>query len=77
MRTDAMSDSRTASVAAEPNAPRPWWRFGIVWFMLAGPAVAVVASLASAVLAYRHADIVLTETPTATSLAARALSARH
>lgn len=57
-------------------APLPWWRYGMVWFMLAGPAIVVVAGLVTAGIAFRHADIVLTETPTATSLAARALSPR-
>ena len=57
-------------------APLPWWRYGMVWFMLAGPAIVVVAGLVTAGIAFRHADIVLTETPTATSLPARALSPR-
>jgi hypothetical protein len=62
---------------APPSPARPWWRFGMVWFMLSGPAIVVVAGLATAVIAFRNADVVLTETPTATSLAAHALSAKH
>ncbi len=57
-------------------APLPWWRYGMVWFMLAGPAIVVVAGVVTAAIAFRHADVVLTETPTATSLAAHALSRR-
>lgn len=72
-----MSDSTSTTSPVDPNAPRPWWRFGMVWFMLAGPAIAVVAATASAVIAFRNADIVLTETPTATSLAAHAMRAPH
>jgi len=48
----------------------------MVWFMLAGPAIVVVAGLVTAGIAFRHADVVLTETPTATSLAAHALARR-
>ena len=58
-------------------APRPWWRHGMVWFMLSGPAIVVVAGLVTAAIAFRNADTVLTETPTATSLAARALAPKH
>ena len=37
----------------------PWWRHGHVWLVVAGPAVVVVASLVTAVLAARGADQVL------------------
>jgi len=48
----------------------PWWRFPMVWFALAGPALVVVAGLATTVIAYRHADVALVETtPAATSRA--------
>jgi len=51
---------------AQPQAPaRPWWRFGMVWLVVGGPAVVVVASLATAVVAYRGADEVLVNTPSA------------
>jgi hypothetical protein len=39
----------------------PWWRHGHVWLVVAGPAVVVVASLVTAVLAARGADQVLDE----------------
>ena len=38
-----------------------WWRVGMVWLVLGGPAVVVVAAIATAVVAYRGADPVLTE----------------
>ena len=41
----------------------PWWRFPIVWFALAGPALVVVAGFVTMAIAYRHADVVLSETP--------------
>ena len=50
----------------------PWWRHGMVWFVIAGPAAVVVAGAVTIVLAYRQADPALSPTPTASSLAARA-----
>lgn len=38
------------------TAPKPWWRFGMVWFVLAGPAIVVVAGFVTMALAYRNAD---------------------
>jgi hypothetical protein len=34
----------------------PWWRVGMVWLVLAGPAVVVVAGVLTAVIAVRGAD---------------------
>jgi hypothetical protein len=60
------------TVAANPIAPAqrskpapgaPWWRFGMVWFVFAGPAVVVVAGFATMFVAYRGADVVLSEGP--------------
>ena len=45
--------------------PAPaWWRVGMVWLVLGGPAVVVVAAIATAVIAYHGADPVLTDAPT-------------
>ena len=41
----------------------PWWRFGMVWFVFAGPAIVVVAGFATMFIAYRNADVVLSEGP--------------
>lgn len=42
--------------------PSPhWWRFPYVWLVLAGPAAVVVAAVATAVIAVRGADTVVTE----------------
>jgi hypothetical protein len=38
-----------------PNSP-PWWRHGLVWFVISGPAIVVVAGIATAVIAIRGAD---------------------
>lgn len=39
-----------------PQQPRPWWRYGMVWLVLAGPAVVVMAGLVTAWLAMNGAD---------------------
>ena len=60
--TASALDSNKASI---PAPALPWWRFGMVWLVLGGPAVVVVASLATAVVAYVGADEVLVNTPSA------------
>jgi hypothetical protein len=54
------------------RAGAPWWRFGIVWFALAGPALVVVASFATMAIAFAHADLPIPEVPKATTNAGRA-----
>ena len=44
---------------AHPSLPRAWWREPMVWLVIGGPAAVVVASLATAVIAVRGADPVL------------------
>ena len=39
----------------------PWWKFGHVWLVLAGPAVVVVASLVTFYLAATRVDPMVTE----------------
>ena len=39
----------------------PWWRVGMVWLVLGGPAVVVVAAIATAVIAVRGADPVISQ----------------
>jgi len=58
--------------SASANAPSgtdkqstAWWRVGMVWLVLGGPAIVVVAAIGTAVIAYRGADPVLSEAPTA------------
>ena len=43
---------------SQPDVPvaAPWWRFGMVWLVLSGPAAVVVASLVTAVVAWSHID---------------------
>jgi len=42
---------------------QPWWRFGLVWMVWAGPAVVVVAGFITLYIALAHPDPVLQETP--------------
>lgn len=42
-----------------PSTPLPWWRFGMVWLVIAGPLVVVIAAVFTAVLAVRGADPVI------------------
>lgn len=44
-----------------PVAPNPpaWWKFGLVWFVIAGPAIVVVASFVTLYLAIIHPDPVV------------------
>ena len=57
MTTDA---TRPESPSAAGPTPR-WWRFGMVWFVLAGPALVVVAGFATMAIAFAHADVELHE----------------
>ena len=60
-----MNPSLSKPVAAlDPVAP-PWWKVGMVWLVWGGPAVVVVASIVTGVIAYRGADEVLVNTPSA------------
>ncbi len=36
-----------------------WWQYPMVWFIIAGPALVVVAGVITAVIAYTHVDPVL------------------
>ena len=62
-----VADGPMALLPAGPasQASPAWWRVGMVWLVLGGPAVVVVAAIGTAVLAYRGADEVLVETPSA------------
>ncbi len=37
----------------------PWWRLPIVWMVIGGPAIVVVASIITAGIAIKHVDPVL------------------
>lgn len=46
---------------ASPFNPAPWWRFPLVWMVVAGPAIVVVASFVTFYLAAVGKDPVLDE----------------
>lgn len=48
--------SRSAKLTAQP-----WWKFGHVWMVVAGPAVVVVAGFITLYLAVRTSDPVVSE----------------
>lgn len=41
------------------NPKLPWWRVGMVWLVLCGPALVVVAGIATTVIAVAGADAAL------------------
>ncbi|WP_298829657.1 nitrogen fixation protein FixH [uncultured Piscinibacter sp.] len=46
-----------------PNdKPIPWWRVPTVWMVVGGPLSVVVASIATAVIAWNHIDPVIATT---------------
>jgi hypothetical protein len=57
--------SLTKPARSGPPIGAPWWRFGMVWLVISGPAVVVVASFASMALAFIYADTELHEQPMA------------
>lgn len=50
------SPARSPLNAPSREDPLPWWRYPMVWLVIGGPAVVVVASLITAVLAVNGAD---------------------
>lgn len=43
------------------NDPTPWWKFGHVWMVIAGPVVVVIASFITLYLAITRPDPVVSE----------------
>ena len=53
--------STVASNASEPSGSAPWWQFGHVWLVLAGPAVVIVAGFITLWLAMARPDPVVVD----------------
>lgn len=51
MNIDSTTGQNTAA-----SQPLPWWRIRMLWLVIGGPALVVVASLVTAVLAWRGGD---------------------
>jgi hypothetical protein len=58
------------ATTSESPSVVPWWRFTMVWLVIAGPATVVLASLASAFVAWHHGDPVVTMSRPGTAQAA-------
>lgn len=56
-----MANRQTARPEADPADGRPWWRHGMMWLVVGGPAVVVVAGVLTAVIAIRGADTLVEE----------------
>jgi len=56
-----MSTTRTTAAATDVDT-QPWWKYPIVWLMIGGPAVVVVASIVTTVIAINGADPVIRTT---------------
>jgi uncharacterized protein len=55
----------------------PWWKFGLVWMVWAGPAVVVVASFITLGLAIMMPDPVLVQAPTTIGQTAAQMARNH
>jgi len=60
-----------------PHDPSPWWHHRMMWLVVGGPLVVVVAAIATAVIAIRGADEVLTVPPEPQRSALPAMQGRN
>jgi hypothetical protein len=54
-------ESNATNLTNSPEDGAPWWRFPLVWMIVGGPAVVVVASFVTLWLALRTPDVVVDE----------------
>ena len=47
--------------ATSPAKAAPWWRYGLVWMVIAGPAAVVVASIVTVFIALGHPEVVIAD----------------
>ena len=59
------------------SATVDWWRLPMVWMVIGGPAVVVVASFATLALALAYPDPVLTTSPQASKSDLPAIQGRN
>lgn len=60
-----------------PASASAWWRHGMVWLVISGPLVVVVAGVVTAVIAIRGADPLVETTGTAAPQGRPAVQARN
>ncbi len=68
---------RPAMAPGAENPSPPWWRVPMVWLVIGGPAIVVVASFATLAVALRHPDPVLATKVEATAAEEPAVQARN
>lgn len=61
----------------DPAATVAWWRLPIVWLVIGGPALVVVASFVTLTLAIKNPDPVLSTSPSADRSEQPAVQARN
>ena len=47
------------TITHPPSHPKPWFRHGMVWMLISGPALVIVAGVVTAYIALRSPDPVL------------------
>lgn len=56
---------------------QPWWRHGMVWLVIGGPAIVVVAAFATLAIAITHPDPVLQTSAPGNTADSPAMQARN
>lgn len=62
-----MNDTHPLADQENPEPRLPWWRYRMLWLVIAGPLLVVVASLVTAYVAIKGQDPVLIRDETADS----------
>jgi uncharacterized protein len=65
-----MNNASDQRPSASDGERLPWWRYGMVWLVIAGPAVVVVASVTTGVIAHLGADVLVVDAPVSRQQAA-------
>lgn len=58
-RRSKLVESPSATASAAAADARRWWQVPMVWVVISGPLAVVIASLLTAVIAWRHIDPVI------------------
>ena len=53
--------SNSSAIGAEPPVTQPWWKYGHVWLIIAGPLIVIVAGFVTLWLAISRPDPVVAE----------------
>ena len=79
MTQASLSADATGHAEARPVDPAatPWWRLPIVWLVIGGPAIVVVASFITLALAIMNPDPVLRVAPAANAADMPAVQGRN